>query len=423
MPEISLPKGYTLVAHGPSKVRVLEGSVMIFGATLSAGSEAFAEPTRSLPLYATDDSRLEVDKGSFSLVEGDTIPAEWYRLAEAISQGEFRRVIIMGDVDSGKTSLATLLVNSLTGKGRRVAVIDADVGQKSVGPPGAIGLGVASKPVYSLVNVEVYDSFFIGSNTPSGLLHRSIGGVVVLLRKAEKLADITIIDTTGWVTESEGRDLKLIKTLAVEPDLVVLVGGSSTLVQLERPLRKMFRLTRVPKPQYVFERSRGDRREYRRWVFSRYLASASVKSVDFASIDIAYTFFFTGAPLVAEEVSRLQAILGVNVLYAEKSDDHLGVITQPQPPPQAVELAKSVYGVRHVKVLSGYELMHSVVGFMSREKYCEGIGVITGVNPREGRIQVLTPVDNPAEKLWLLGVQKVNPSTFEEEAGLEKWSI
>ncbi|QOJ78440.1 hypothetical protein IG193_06705 [Infirmifilum lucidum] len=423
MPEISLSRGYTLIAHGPARVRVLEGSVHVFGATLGAGSEAFAEPTRSLPLHATENTKLHVETGSFSLFEGDTTPGEWYSLAETILEEGLRRVIVVGDVDSGKTSLVTLLVNALAGGGRRVAVIDADVGQKSIGPPGTVGLGVTDRQVYTLTSIEMHDAFFIGSNTPSGILHRSLTGVALLLRKAEKLSDFTVIDTTGWVTDSEGRELKLFKAFLTEPDLVVLVGDPRTLAQIERPLKKLFRVVRVPRPRAVFERRREDRREYRRWMYSKYLSRATVKSVDIESIDMAYAFSFTGFPLTPSEKAKLEGILGVGVLYAERSDDHLGAVVLSQPIQQAVELAKNVLGVRHARIISGFELVHSVVGFMSREKYCEGIGVITSFNPHEKQISVLTQVESLSDKLWLLGVQKVNPSSFEEEAGLEKWFI
>ncbi len=423
MPEISLSRGYTLIAHGPARVRVLEGSVRIFGATLGAGNEVFAEPTRSLPLHAIEDTKLHVETGSFSLFEGDTIPGEWYSLAETILEEGLKRVMVVGDVDSGKTSLVTLLVNVLASRGRRVAVIDADVGQKSIGPPGTVGLGVTDRQVYTLSSIEMLDAFFIGSNTPSGILHRSLSGVMLLLQKAEKLSDFTLIDTTGWVTDSEGRELKFFKALLTEPDLIVLVGDPGTLAQIERPLKKLFRVVRVPRPRVIFERRREDRREYRRWMYSKYLSGATVKSVDIGSIDMAYAFSFTGLPLTPSEKEKLEGILGVSVLYAERSDDHLGAIVSSQPLQQAVELAKSILGVRHARIISGFELVHSVVGFMSREKYCEGIGVITGFNPRERQISVLTRVDNLSDKLWLLGVQKVNPSSFEEEVGLEKWSI
>lgn len=423
MPGVAVPEGYTLVAQGPARLVVTEGRVRVFGAVLTPPTEVTVEPTRALPLYALESSKLEIHSGTFTFIHGDTVPDEWYKLAERVRGEGVKRLLVVGDVDSGKTSLATLFVNSLASGGEKVAVIDADVGQKSIGPPGTVGLGVTEREVYSLSNVPLEDAFFVGSNSPSGVLQRSVAGVSLLARKAERLAKYLVVDTTGWVTDGEGRDLKFLKSLLVEPDLVVLVGPSRALAQLARPLEKLFEVVRVPKPQVLFERGRGDRREYRRHAYSKYMAGATEKKAAIEKVSVAYSVFLSGYSLPSEEKSSLQRILGVEVLYAERSDDHLGVITASQPLPQAVELVKSIYGLRHVRVMSGVELQHSLVAFASRKKYFEGIGIITGIDPRERVIRVLTNVESIEDKLWLLGTQKVNPATFEEEAGIEKWGI
>ncbi|AKG38091.1 hypothetical protein MA03_00615 [Infirmifilum uzonense] len=423
LPEIKIPEGYTLIVYGPAKLKVLEGVLRVFGAEFSDGQEFNVEPTRALPLYAHQNAVINVEYGSFTFHIGDTTPGEWYELAEKLASSNIRRVLVIGDVDSGKTSLVTLLVNVLANRGNKVAVIDADVGQKSIGPPGTIGLGVTEKSVYSLSSIPLYDAFFTGSNSPASVIHRSIVGAALLARKAEKLVDRLIIDSTGWVTEGEGRELKFFKTLITEPDLVVLVGAPSQLVQIERELEALVEIVRVPKPAFIASRDKQDRKEYRRYMYSRYFTGASVKSISLNNIRTAYSYFLSGRPLDSEETFKLQSILGVEVLYAEKADDYLGAIVGSSPIPQALDFAKNAFSVRHFRLLQGYELLHSVVGFMSKERYCEGIGIITGFNAREKRVSVLTPVERIDNRLWLIGSQKVNPLSFEEEAGLEKWSL
>ncbi|MEZ0346600.1 MAG: Clp1/GlmU family protein [Infirmifilum sp.] len=423
MSEVKISRGYTLLVYGPAKVRIEEGAGRIFGARIEAGQEIIAEPTKALPVYAVEDLRLKVETGTFSFYPGDTIPKEWYETAELLKNRENRRILIVGDIDSGKTSLATLIVNTLVSSGDKVAVIDADVGQKSIGPPGTVGLGITETEVYSLSNIPMLDAFFIGSNTPAGIIHRSISGVAALTRKGEKVADRLVIDTTGWVTEHEGRELKFFKTLLVEPDVVLLVGGSTQLAQVARVLELFSRILRVPKPPVVYGRDKTDRREYRKYVYSKYLAQAAVKSIPLEKTRFAYSFFTGGYPLQSNEVARLQSLLGVEVYWAERADDYLGAVVASQPIQQSIELVKNLFSVRHVRILTGYELIHSVVGFMSKSRYCEGIGVITGFKPREKIINVLTNVENLEDKLWLFSTQKINPSTYEEEAGLEKWSV
>lgn len=423
VPQVRIPANYTLIAIGPAKLSIAEGSVRVFGAELREGVSIFVEPTRALPLYAQENATVNVEEGSFAFHFGDTIPKEWYTLAEEISSIGARRILIIGDVDSGKTSLATLLVNYLVKSRNRVALIDADVGQKSVGPPGTIGLGITEQEVYSITTIPLYDAFFIGSNSPASIIYRSISGVNLLARKAEKISNHIVVDTTGWTTEPEGRELKFFKALLLEPDLVILVGSSSQLAQIERSLGSLFKVQRVPKPQVVLGRDKQDRREYRKYVYAKHFTGASVRTTSFEKIRTMYSFFFSGSELQPNELTKLQSLLNVEIFYAEKSDDHIGILVASQPAPQSLELLKGLFSVRHIRMLSGYELLHNIVGFMSREKYCEGIGIITGLNPRERRISVFTPLENIEDKLWLIGGLKINPSTFEEEAVLEKWSI
>src|SRR5947209_10904243 len=49
-------------------------------------------------------------------------------------------VVLIGPPDSGKSTFALALANRLAEVGRPAAVIDADVGQSEIGPPGAIGM-------------------------------------------------------------------------------------------------------------------------------------------------------------------------------------------------------------------------------------------------------------------------------------------
>jgi len=49
-------------------------------------------------------------------------------------------VALIGGLDSGKTTLAKELLKTAISRGRSGAFVDADVGQKTVGPPTTIGL-------------------------------------------------------------------------------------------------------------------------------------------------------------------------------------------------------------------------------------------------------------------------------------------
>jgi polynucleotide 5'-hydroxyl-kinase GRC3/NOL9 len=57
-----------------------------------------------------------------------------------------RTILLLGATDTGKTTFLTWLANTLLVQQRRIAIVDADVGQSSLGPPTTIGLSVVAKP-------------------------------------------------------------------------------------------------------------------------------------------------------------------------------------------------------------------------------------------------------------------------------------
>ena len=100
---------------------------------------------------------------SLERVEGTTIPRSWNEAVERILAGVGRRGLILGRADSGKTGFLTLLVNRAVGKGLRVAVIDGDLGQSDIGPPGSVSLDFVEEHVMDQVGKEETDegeSFF-----------------------------------------------------------------------------------------------------------------------------------------------------------------------------------------------------------------------------------------------------------------------
>lgn len=52
-------------------------------------------------------------------------------------------MLVLGGTERGKSSYCHFLVQQLCGASARVAFVDADIGQKDVGPPATVSLGFA----------------------------------------------------------------------------------------------------------------------------------------------------------------------------------------------------------------------------------------------------------------------------------------
>ena len=78
-------------------------------------------------------------------------------------------VLIVGNVDSGKTTLSKILISYAARVERNPIFVDLDVGQNSISIEGTIGCCALDEPIdledeLSLLSSVVY---FFGSNTPS----------------------------------------------------------------------------------------------------------------------------------------------------------------------------------------------------------------------------------------------------------------
>jgi len=68
------------------------------------------------------------------------IPEAWREAAATILQERLRVILLLGCPDAGKSSYARFLAGELAQAGQRVAFVDADIGQKSIGPPATVTL-------------------------------------------------------------------------------------------------------------------------------------------------------------------------------------------------------------------------------------------------------------------------------------------
>ena len=135
-----------------------------------------------------------------------------------------RTVLVIGGLDSGKSSLGRRLLSDGLAAGRTGAFLDADLGQKTVGPPATVCL----KHVRSETDLEE-DALaspdalaFVGATSPQGHLLPLVTGATRLLARARaEGADLVVVDTSGMVSGIYGQLVKFHKVEMLEPDLVV----------------------------------------------------------------------------------------------------------------------------------------------------------------------------------------------------------
>src|SRR5262245_27038781 len=106
--------------------------------------------------------------------------------------------MLVGGLDSGKTTLGRMLALSGLRAGHSVAFIDADLGQKTVGPPACVGLrlirGESDLEPGAVLEPDAIS--FVGATSPQGQLLPLVVGTGILLDQAhDDGADLVVVDT------------------------------------------------------------------------------------------------------------------------------------------------------------------------------------------------------------------------------------
>jgi polynucleotide 5'-kinase involved in rRNA processing len=132
--------------------------------------------------------------------------------------------VLLGAMDSGKSTLSKQMIRAGLEAGRSVAYLDTDLGQKSVGPPTCVTLRiprtVEDTAPQALAQPDAI--YFVGSTSPQGqLLPLVVGAARLLARARDEGADLVVVDTSGLVSGVYGQLLKYHKMELLRPDIVV----------------------------------------------------------------------------------------------------------------------------------------------------------------------------------------------------------
>lgn len=158
-------------------------------------------------------------------------------------------VVLIGGLDTGKSTLSQALLREAVEGGRRAAYLDADVGQKTVGPPATVTLKQVRSPAdLEPDGLQREDAlWFVGSTSPEGHFLQVITAVSQLRSRAlDAGADFLVVDSSGLVSGIYGQILKYHKVEMLRPDLVVGLQRGEELLPLLGVIQRFFDTEVVP---------------------------------------------------------------------------------------------------------------------------------------------------------------------------------
>lgn len=234
------------------------------------------------------------------------VPDAWRTLSARID-AEGGLTLLLGTSDSGKTTLARWLLGALSAAGRRVAFVDGDIGQSTLGPPATAGLALAT-PTSTDPNPRPISLRFVGAVSPAEHMLPLAVALKRLAGKAHAMgAQILLVDTTGLVLGPVGCHLKFHKIELLAPQHLVAVQRDRELEPILRLFegRKGMAISRLSVSPHVTPRSPQARRTYRAQRFFDYFQASSSLELSLHDVGIQGSWVQGGRELDRSELQGL----------------------------------------------------------------------------------------------------------------------
>ena len=418
--DITVEREKTLLVDGPASVTLISGKVEVFGSTVKTMGKVVIRDGKRMPFTVLETATFAVSLGENACVEevyGSTIPSSWNKAYEELLAVQSKPVtaLVLGAADSGKTSFCTYLVNRLLGEGRKIAILDGDLGQSDIGPPCTVAYAFVSKPITDLFNLEADNAFFVGVTSPSKAVDKVVEGLILLKEEIFRSdPDFVVVNTDGWV---EGEDAVKYKVQLIEkinPDVIFCVQQGEKMTPLLNML-KDFRGLVIDSPPTIKQRSREKRRSLRELGYIKYLKNARVQSIPLGWLKIENGEYAGlsrnfGDPKREKEICEL---LGIKPLHIAELKDKIYIVADGESwiNPEKLRKAEEFAGKRVAVAFRGDE-EGLLTALYNDEKKFLGIGILREINYRKKVMKIYTPASSGISKV-IIGKVRLDRSLKE----------
>jgi polynucleotide 5'-hydroxyl-kinase GRC3/NOL9 len=408
----TVENGKTLLVDGPASVIVTSGKVEVFGSIVSGTSKVVIREGKRLPFVVEEKATFNISLGenaSAEEVDGNTIPSSWVKSFEELLKIQSTPVtaIVLGTVDSGKTSFCTYLINRLLREKKKVAILDGDLGQSDIGPPCTVAYSLVTKPITDLFNLDAKNAFFVGVTSPNTAINKVIEGLTSL--KKEILTsdpDFIVINTDGWVEEEEAVNYKVQLVKELDPDVIFCIQQKDELTPFLNTLEKFITIV-VDSPSAIKQRSREKRRSLRELGYMKYLRNAKVQSLPLSWLKIEENELFglSGTYENTKQARKMYELLGMKPLHFAELKDRICIVIGRRRwiNEDNIKKAEEVAKKKIVVIRKGEEEGLLMASYNVERKFL-GIGILQEVDYARKTLKIFTPV---AKEIAIVALGKV----------------
>jgi len=328
------------------------------------------------------------------------VPDEWQpHLQDIVSTPGV--TVVIGAVDTGKTSFCALLANQALRAGVSTAVVDGDMGQSEIGPPTTVGLGIVESPIQALSDVEPRALCFIGTTSPVGHLLTSASGAKILVERAAELGrKLVIVDTTGLVRGLVARTLKTHKIELLRAKHIVALQKAD---EAEHFLRffdawRDCTIHRLPVSPAVRLKSQTLRAQRRAVRFREYFRGGQALDISLEQMPTSGTWLHTGSPLEPKSLTSASRALRSEVIHGELIGQMAGrplglyLVAKETYNRQGVEELKQEFGTSAVVVVPAAKYANLIVGLVDEHLNVLALGIVQKIDFRTRTAVVFAPL-------------------------------
>ncbi|MEM2739700.1 MAG: Clp1/GlmU family protein [Candidatus Bathyarchaeia archaeon] len=324
--------GCSIIIDGPACVKLVSGALRALGVEYRDRGRIIVREGRSIPLEFLEDSEAEVSSASnpsFERVEGGVYPSEWLEAIRIASKLDPADILVLGGVDVGKSTFALMLANHILNAGLKpVAVVDGDLGQTDIGPPGALSYTLLDKPTVDLFDLRFEEAVFVGSLTPYQAVDEIVESLAYLKARASSRSRATIVNTDGWFTvEASPYKARIVERL--KPKATVIIDGDLDLSLIEGKAKEVgSNVVKIPPPRYIRGKTRSDRKSRRELCYRKYFVDPAIRKIPIAWIKFLNLPIGLGAALHVDRLKGISATLGFECIYGEHTGSMLYIVAR-----------------------------------------------------------------------------------------------
>lgn len=383
---INLNQSDIYIITGEADIKVDSGRISVIAKEMREGESLTVPKGKKIPIEALEESMVTVDTGpcgSSEKLRAKTIPESWDELAEEFMKKKPGIILILGEVDTGKTFFTTYIANKLKTGNLEVGIIDCDMGQSDIGPPGTIGLVVLEEPIVFLSGKEPDELYFTGAHSPGLHLLSSLVGVKKLSEIACHRCDTVLIDTPGWVQGDGGRLLRRSEIEILMPDTIILMQREDELEHLVRNYPQD-KVARIKVSKKASSTSPEERKGLRELLSMRYFKGSTEHVLSFKDFETDRVYFKTGKPaelpvenLWSERLSGWEGVLVVTDRMFDESD---------------IEKIKQELKVFKIHNIVAGQERGMLAGLLDETGRVLGLGIIKEIDWQGQKLTVRTPL-------------------------------